>query len=74
MTHLRVNDDTTLSTLKPLSPLAAAVEAASLENVALFAIAVNRRERERETSLRSHTPILTAPSLPSQLPPPLPSS
>ena len=36
--------------------------------------ALNQRERERETSLRSHTPILTAPSLPSQLPPPLPSS
>ena len=74
MRHKHLPDDSAGTILKPLSPLAAAVEAASLEDLALFAIAVNRRERERETSLRSHTPILTAPSLPSQLPPPLPSS
>lgn len=44
----RLNDPTD-TILKPLSPLAAAVEAASLEDLVLFAIAVNRRARGTDT-------------------------
>lgn len=42
-------DDPIDTILKPLSPLAAAVEAASLEDLALLAIAVNRRARGCDT-------------------------
>lgn len=50
----RLNDPTD-TILKPLSPLAAAVEAASLEDLALCAIAVHRRTRDEETP--SSTPL-----------------
>ena len=42
-------DEPTDTILKPLSPLATTVEAASLEDLALFAIAVNRRTRLGDT-------------------------
>jgi|CXWL01.1.fsa_nt_gi hypothetical protein len=43
------HDDPIDSILKPVSPLAAAVDAASLEDLALCAIAVHRRTRDEET-------------------------
>ena len=51
MRHDSSHDDHPDTILKPLSPLAAAVEAASLEDLALFAIAVNRRARACDTPL-----------------------
>jgi len=49
MRHAPLQDDPADTILKPLSPLAAAVEDASLDDLALFAIAVNRRARHGET-------------------------
>lgn len=51
-----LHDEPQDSILKPVSPLAAVVDAASLEDLALFAIAVNRRTREEATPSSASLP------------------